>query len=316
MTPTQQLATLKAANCEVAFDNLTRQLYATDASLYQIEPLAVAFPKSANEASAVILAAVAAGAAVIPRGAGTGLAGGAVGDGLVVDFARHNRNIGELNLEKRTVRVGAGVVLDQLNQFLHPQGFRFGPDVATSSRATLGGMIANDSSGSHTPVYGTTAQHVSELDIVLADGQVVKVAPGLDTLARQRELVENLTELNSLQIAGQFPPGLLKRWPGYALARAAHEPKNLLNILAGSEGTLAAIYSAELKIVPLPEERGVGLLFFASVTEAMQEIVVAGTEASVDYDLARSCIDRSARHAGTCGGKRGGLRPMHDIEAA
>jgi len=270
MTPTQQMAALKASNCEVAFDNLTRQLYATDASLYQIEPLAVAFPKTAGEAGAVIQAAAQAGTTVIPRGAGTGLSGGAVGDGLVVDFARHNRNIGKLNLEKRTVRVGAGVVLDQLNQFLHPEGFRFGPDVATSSRATLGGMIANDSSGSHTPVYGTTAQHVSELDIVLADGKVVKVAPGLDTLASQRELVQSLTELNSLQIAEQFPPGLLKRWPGYALARAAAEPANLLNILAGSEGTLAAIFSAELKVVPLPEERGVGLLFFASVTEAMQ----------------------------------------------
>jgi FAD/FMN-containing dehydrogenase/Fe-S oxidoreductase len=270
MTPTQQMATLKAANCDVAFDNLTRQLYATDASLYQIEPLAVAFPKTANEAASIIQAAAQAGASVIPRGAGTGLAGGAVGDGVVVDFARHNRNIGKLNVEKRTVRVGAGVVLDQLNQFLHPQGFRFGPDVATSSRATLGGMIANDSSGAHTPVYGTTARHVSELDIVLADGQVVKVAPGLDTLAMQRELVESLTELNSFSIGEQFPPGLLKRWPGYALARAAAEPANLLNILAGSEGTLAAIVSAELKVVPLPEGRGVGLLFFASVTEAMQ----------------------------------------------
>ena len=270
MTPTQQMATLKAAGCEVAFDNLTRQLYATDASLYQVEPLAVAFPKTASEAGAIIKAAVQADTTVIPRGAGTGLSGGALGDGLVVDFARHNRNIGKLNLEKRTVRVGAGVVLDHLNQFLHPEGFRFGPDVATSSRATLGGMIANDSSGSHTPVYGTTAQHVSELDIVLADGQVVKVAPGLDTLPKQRELLESLTELNSLQIAEQFPPGLLKRWPGYALARAANEPKNLINILAGSEGTLAAIFSAELKVVPLPEERGVGLLFFASVSEAMQ----------------------------------------------
>ena len=264
------MATLKAVNCEVAFDNLTRQVYATDASLYQIEPLAVAFPKTASEAGAIIRAAAEAGTTVIPRGAGTGLSGGAVGDGLVVDFARHNRNIGKLNLEKRTVRVGAGVVLDQLNQFLHPQGFRFGPDVATSSRATLGGMIANDSSGSHTPVYGTTARHVSELDIVLADGQAVTVAPGLDTLAKQRELLESLTELNSLQIAGQFPPGLLKRWPGYALARAANEPENLLHILAGSEGTLAGIFSAELKVVPLPEERGVGLLFFASVAEAMQ----------------------------------------------
>src|ERR1035438_225138 len=200
MTPTQQMATLKAANCEVAFDNLTRQLYATDASLYQIEPLAVAFPKTAREASAIIQAAAEAGTSVIPRGAGTGLSGGAIGNGLVVDFARHNRIIGKLNLEKGTVRVGAGVVLDQLNQFLHPQGFRFGPDVATSSRATLGGMIANDSSGSHTPVYGTTARHVSELDVVLADGQVVKVAPGLDTLARQRELLESLTELNSFHL--------------------------------------------------------------------------------------------------------------------
>jgi FAD/FMN-containing dehydrogenase/Fe-S oxidoreductase len=270
MTPTQQLAALHAANCDVAFDNLTRQLYATDASIYQIEPLAVAFPKNAGEAGAIIQAAAEAGTTVIPRGAGTGLSGGAIGDGLVVDFARHNRNIGKLNLEKRTVRVGAGVVLDQLNQFLHPQGFRFGPDVATSSRATLGGMIANDSSGSHTPVYGTTARHVSELDVVLADGQVVTVAPGLDTLAKQRELLESLTELNSLNIAEQFPPGLLKRWPGYALARAVNEPANLIHILAGSEGTLAAIVSAELKVVPLPEERGVGLLFFASVTEAMQ----------------------------------------------
>jgi FAD/FMN-containing dehydrogenase/Fe-S oxidoreductase len=270
MTPTQQLATLKAANCDVAFDNLTRQLYATDASLYQIEPLAVAFPKTMHEAACVIRAAVEAGAPVIPRGAGTGISGGAIGDGLVVDFARHNRNIAKLNPEKRTVRVGAGVVLDQLNQFLHPQGFRFGPDVATSSRATLGGMIANDSSGSHAPVYGTTAQHICGLDIVLADGQTVTVTPESITLPKQRELIESLTELNSLQIAEQFPPGLVKRWPGYALARAATEPQNLLHILAGSEGTLAAIFSAELKVVPLPEERGAGLLFFASVAEAMQ----------------------------------------------
>ena len=270
MTPTQQMAALKAANCEVAFDNLTRQLYATDASHYQIEPLAVAFPNSAQQAASIIHAAIEASTSVTPRGAGTGLSGGAVGDGLIVDFARHNRIIGKLNPEKRTVRVGAGVVLDQLNQFLHPRGFRFGPDVATSSRATLGGMIANDSSGSHTPVYGTTSQHISELDIVMADGEVVKAAPGMDALPKQRELVESLTELNSLQIAEQFPPGLLKRWPGYALARATSEPKNLLHILSGSEGTLAAIVSAELKIVPLPAERGVGLLFFDSVAEALQ----------------------------------------------
>jgi FAD/FMN-containing dehydrogenase/Fe-S oxidoreductase len=270
MTPNQQLATLKAAVCDVAFDNLTRQLYATDASVYQIEPLAVAFPGSAHDASAIIQAAAQAGVSVIPRGAGTSLSGGAIGDGLVVDFARYNRNIYDLNLERKTVRVGAGVVLDQLNDFLHPHKLCFGPDVATSSRATLGGMIANDSSGAHAPVYGTTADHISVLEILTSDGRVAKVGSGHDALPRQRDLLESLTSLNELQIGERFPPGLLKHWPGYALARAMREPGNLAQIIAGSEGTLAAIISAELKIVPLPEKRGVGLLFFASVGEAMQ----------------------------------------------
>jgi FAD/FMN-containing dehydrogenase/Fe-S oxidoreductase len=270
MLPTQQMSALTASNCEVAFDNLTRQLYATDASPYQIVPQAVAFPKNAAQTAAIIQAAAHAGIPVTPRGAGTGLSGGAIGDGLVIDFARHNRRIYNLNVEKRTVRVGPGVVLDQLNNFLAADGFRFGPDVATSSRATLGGMIANDSSGSHTPVYGTTGMHVAELEIVLADGQIVKVGPKRDTLSRHRMHLEDLVSLNSLQITDRFPPGLLKRWPGYALARALAEPNNLIHILAGSEGTLAAILSAELNIVPMPAERGVGLFFFASVTEALQ----------------------------------------------
>jgi FAD/FMN-containing dehydrogenase/Fe-S oxidoreductase len=270
MTPNQQLATLKAAVCDVAYDNLTRQLYATDASVYQIEPLAVAFPGSAQEASSIIRAAAQAGVAVIPRGAGTSLSGGAIGDGVVVDFARYNRLIYDLNLERKTVRVGAGVVLDQLNDFLRPHKFCFGPDVATSSRATLGGMIANDSSGAHASVYGTTADHISLLEILTSDGRVEIIGSGQNSLPRQRDLLEGLTSLNELQIVERFPPGLLKRWPGYALARAMREPGNLAHIVAGSEGTLVAIISAELKIVRLPEKRGVGLLFFASVAEAMQ----------------------------------------------
>jgi FAD/FMN-containing dehydrogenase/Fe-S oxidoreductase len=270
MTPNQQLATLRAAVCDVAFDNLTRQLYATDASVYQIEPLAVAFPASAHDASAIIRAAAQAGTSVIPRGAGTSLSGGAIGEGVVVDFARYNRQIWDFNKDRRTIRVGAGVVLDQLNEFLRPLRFCFGPDVATSSRATLGGMIANDSSGAYTSVYGTTGMHVNELEIVLANGEVVKVGPGQDTLPQQRAHLEDMVMLNSLAIVGNFPEGLIKRWPGYALARLASKPGNLLQILAGSEGTLAGIISAELKIVPLPAERGMGLLFFSSVAEAMQ----------------------------------------------
>ncbi len=224
MTPTQQHATLAAANCQVAFDNLTRQLYATDASHYQIEPLAVAFPNSARQASSIITAAVQAGVSIIPRGAGTGLVGGAIGDGLVIDFSRHNRQITGFDAERRTVRVGAGVVLDQLNHVLRPEGLCFGPDVATGSRATLGGMIASNSSGAHAPLYGTTADHLSELEIVLGDGRVLKVGPGHETLPKQRELMGNMAMFNSLVIADHWPPGLVKRWPGYALDRAVREP--------------------------------------------------------------------------------------------
>ena len=264
---------LAAANCDVAFDNLTRQLYATDASLYQIEPAAVAFPRNAEQARDVILAASSAGLAVSPRGAGTGLAGGALGDGLIVDFSRHNRQISDLDLDRRTVRVGAGVVLDQLNTFLKPHGFCFGPDVATSSRATLGGMIANNSSGARVPVYGTTADHVRALEIVLADGRIETIGPRQPALAREQEQIASLVRQKSVEIAEWMPPGILKRWSGYALERFLHAPENLTEILSGSEGTLAAIASAELNILPLPRTKGLGLVFFASVAEAMQATV-------------------------------------------
>ncbi len=273
MTSAQQLATLRGSNCEVAFDNLTLQLYATDASIYQVQPVAVGFPRNVRQASALIEAAAQAGIPVIPRGAGTGLVGGALGEGLVIDFSRYNRQITDLDLERRTVRVGPGVVLDHLNQFLRPHGFCFGPDVASSSRATLGGMIANNSSGAHAPVYGTAADHISELEIVLADGRIVAVGPGHDTLRKQRELVGDLIYFHALEIAERRPPGLLKRWPGYALERCAREPGNLNHLLCGSEGTLAAIVAAELKLVPVPEEKGLGLIFFASAPEALQATV-------------------------------------------
>jgi FAD/FMN-containing dehydrogenase/Fe-S oxidoreductase len=273
MASAQQISALAAVNCEVAFDNLTRQLYATDASIYQIEPMAVAFPRSTKQACAIIQAASQAGIPMIPRGAGTGLTGGAIGEGLIIDFSRYNKQISDIDLQSRTVRVGAGVVLDQLNHFLHPYGFCFGPDVATSSRATIGGMIANNSSGAHAPVYGTTADHVTGLDVVLAGGKFAKLSADRDSLPQQRDLVEDLVHLNSLLIEEKFPAGLVKRWPGYALDRCLREPGNLVNLICGSEGTLAAIIGAELKIVPLPQEKGLGLLFFKSIAEAMQATV-------------------------------------------
>ncbi len=267
------MSTLTASDCEIACDDLTRELYATDASLYQLRPAAVAFPRSAGQASSIITAAADAGIPITPRGAGTGLSGGAIGDGLIVEFSRYNRQITGLNLEARTVRTGAGVILDQLNAFLKPHGFCFGPDVATSSRATIGGMIANDSSGARVPIYGTTADHVVSQELILADGRIEQIGAAHKTLQPERELIANLIVAHTAEIAERMPPGLQKRWSGYALDRWRRDPGNLNNMLCGSEGTLAAIFSAELKIVPLPREKGLGLVFFASVAEAMQATV-------------------------------------------
>jgi FAD/FMN-containing dehydrogenase/Fe-S oxidoreductase len=264
---------LQQSGCDVRADRLSRILFATDASIYQIEPQAVAFPRSAREASAVICAGIDAGLSITPRGAGTSLVGNAIGDGLIVDFSRHNRGISELELGKRSVRVGAGVVLDQLNAFLKPHGFCFGPDVATSSRATIGGMIANNSSGARAPFYGTTADHVLATEIVLADGRIEKIGAQHGSLEAERAQIEQLLRQQTSEMGERWPPGLIKRWPGYGLTRFLHAPRNLNEILAGSEGTLASIFSAELKISPLPREKGQGLIFFASVDEAMQATV-------------------------------------------
>ncbi len=223
------LRKLQLTGCEVRADRLTRILYATDASIYQIEPEAVAFPRSAEQASAIISAA--------------------------------------------NVHVGAGVVLDQLNAFLKPHGFCFGPDVATSSRATIGGMIANNSSGARVPVYGTTADHVISTQIVLADGRIELIGPDGNGMRDECDQISELVARHTTEIAEQMPPGLRKRWPGYGIERFLRAPKNLNEILAGSEGTLAAVFSAELKISPLPREKGLGLVFFGSVDDAMQATV-------------------------------------------
>src|SRR5204862_1109580 len=137
----------------------------------------------------------------------------------IVDFSRYNRQITDLDLEKRSVRVGAGVVLDQLNEFLMPHASCFGPDVATSSRATLGGMIANNSSGARCPIYGTTADHVLSLDIVMADGRIEEIGSTHESLMPERVKIEKLIRAASAEMADRWPPGLIKRWPGYGIEK-------------------------------------------------------------------------------------------------
>lgn len=273
MNTTQQQQLKQATTCELRFDDLSRTLYATDASIYQIKPDGVAFPKTAAEAASLFRAAQDLGIPLVPRGAGTGLAGGAVGDGIVVDFARYNRQITDLNVEARTVRVGAGVVLDQLNSFLGEHGYWFGPDVATSSRATLGGMIANNSSGAHVPVYGTTCDHVHGLEVVLTDGTTAVIGKNRDALPEHRALADRIVDANAAVIRERLRDDLKKRWPGYGFDDYLRRRGDLTQLIGGSEGTLAGVMAAELNIVPLPKTKGLGLFFFDSVLEAMEATV-------------------------------------------
>ncbi len=264
---------LRDAGCEIRVDELTCALYATDASIYQIKPFGVAFPRSAEEVSGLVRAAASEGLPLVPRGAGTGLAGGAIGEGLVLDLSLHHRKIWGLNVEARSVRAGAGVVLDDLNAYLKPHGLSFGPDVATSSRATIGGMIGNNSSGARCPIYGTTIDHVRGTEFVLPDGRVISTgadSPDFrDTIAR----IEALVNAQAPLVRERFHDRINKRWTGYGLDRFLRAPRDFTRLVGASEGTLGIIMSAELGLVPLPKAKGLGLVFFASVAEAMQATV-------------------------------------------
>ncbi len=271
LSPAQRRA-LNTSACDVEFDDLTRVLYATDASIYRVEPCAVAFPNSREECAAIVRAAADNGLSVTPRGAGTGLAGGAIGDGLVVDLSRI-KSISQFDREAGTIQVGPGVVLDRLNRALAEHDLWFGPDVATSSRATLGGMISNNSSGAHAPVYGATADHVDALEIVLADGSAAWVGRGFSGFDLLRSEAETLVEGCRDEIEARLAADLVKQRPGYDLHRFLHDPSDLAGLMAGSEGTLAIVVSAILRVVPRPKSRGLGVLFFSSVVEAMQATV-------------------------------------------
>jgi len=273
---------------DIRSDAVTRQLYATDASIYEITPKAVAFPKGPEEMSRVFRMAADEGLSVTPRGSGSGLAGGAIGEGLIMDCQRFNKQIHSFDPDQKSIRVGPGVVLDALNAFLHPHGFQFGPDVATSSRATLGGMIANNSSGARVSAYGVTGDHVRSLDLIKSDGtRVTFDNHGNMTTDWLEDLLFHI-QSNAGLIRKTFPDGMIKRWHGYGLRKCLDQPTHWTQLLSGSEGTLAVIAGAELNIVPLPKEKGLGLLFFDSATDAMQ--------ASVDVaDLKPSAIEHIDR---------------------
>src|SRR5712692_7167418 len=158
---------------DVRFDPASRLLYATDASMYQVEPLGVVIPRDADDVQAAVEVARAQRVALLPRGGGTSLTGQTVNRALVLDFSRHMHAVLEVNAEESWARVQPGLVQDNLNHHVRPLGLLFGPDTSTSNRATLGGMLGNNSGGSHSIAYGLTVEHVIELRTLLADGSRV-----------------------------------------------------------------------------------------------------------------------------------------------
>lgn len=262
-------------------DDSMRWLYSTDASIYRIQPAGVVIPKGAEDLDATLAFARSEGLAITARGGGTSLGGQALGAGLQLDFFPHFKGILEINPEAGWARVQPGVVLDHLNAALAPHGYWFGPDVATSARATLGGMISNNSAGARSIVYGKTIDHVLELEVLLSDG----TRTTLKSLDAQAWAVKS--RLNSLEgriyasldaeitahraeIEKRFPK-ILRRVSGYNLdAFLGTGDKNLSWLVTGSEGTLAIIREAKIRLSPKPKYRGLLIIYCQNLADALE----------------------------------------------
>src|SRR5580692_3784166 len=272
---------------EVRFDSYTRHLFSRDASMYAIEPIGVVFPRDAADVAAVVTTAGEFGVPVLPRGAGTSLAGQTVGHAVVMDLSRHMTRIIDIDAERHVARVQPGVVQEQLNLAAARHGLAFGPDTSTRNRATLGGMIGNNSAGSQSVRYGMTIDHVLTLDVVLSDASQATfgpltagelpsraAAPTLDgTICRDLPL---LAERHREAIATGFPR-FWRHSGGYRLDRL--EPLNsetrpagldLAKFVVGSEGTLVTVVEATVQLVPAPRHRVIAVGHFTSVQAAIE----------------------------------------------
>ncbi|MFI5130367.1 MAG: FAD-binding and (Fe-S)-binding domain-containing protein [Chitinophagales bacterium] len=289
-----------AATLEGEFysDDTTRTLYATDASAYREMPLAVAVPRTKEDIKKLIAFARQNQTSLIPRTAGTSLAGQVVGSGIVVDISKYFTQILEFNKEENWVRVQPGVIRDELNMFLKTHGVFFGPETSTANRAMMGGMVGNNSCGSNSIVYRSTREHLLEVRVLLSDGSesVFKTA-GLDEFHAKcegesleaniyrtvRALLSNYD--NQQEIRKEFPKKTVERRnTGYAIDllletapfTAGGQNFNFCQLIAGSEGTLAFITEMKLNVVPLPpKETGLLCVHFNSIDESLRANLIA-----------------------------------------
>jgi FAD/FMN-containing dehydrogenase/Fe-S oxidoreductase len=277
---------------EVRFDATSRQLYSTDASIYQMEPLGVVIPKSVEDIVAVVQIAAESRVPITARGGGTSLSGQSIGPGVVLDCSKYLNAILDIDPAARVVRIQPGVVLDALNGVLAKHDLQFGPDVATASRANLGGMIGNNSAGARSIVYGKTLDHVRRLGVVLADGSRASFGPvrpaDWERRAAGRSLegsiyqqVRDIVQDARDEIERRFPR-LLRRVSGYnldvlsaglnATGGTPVPPVGLHQLIVGSEGTLAVVTEAELGLLPQPKARGLLVPQFATFGAAMDAL--------------------------------------------
>ncbi|OIR13329.1 anaerobic glycerol-3-phosphate dehydrogenase subunit C [mine drainage metagenome] len=287
----QQLA--KQLDGDLYFDTTMRTLYATDASAYREMPLAVAIPKTNDDLKKLIAFANAENTSLIPRTAGTSLAGQVVGGGIIVDVSKNFTKIIELNKEQHWVRVQPGVIRDELNLFLKPHGLFFGPETSTANRAMIGGMVGNNSCGSNSVVYRSTREHLIEVKTLLSDGSEATFnSLSIDEFHAKCELnnlegniYKNVRSIlsnydNQVEIRKEFPKkSVERRNTGYAVDllvdtapfTAGTEDFNFCKLIAGSEGTLAFITEIKLNVVPLPpKEIGLLCVHFNSIDESLR----------------------------------------------
>ena len=260
---------------EVLTDDLSRTIYSCGASLYRVKPLGIVQPRHKLDVIKAVQYAAERGISITPRGGGTSRAGNEIGEGIILDFSKYMNDVLESNPEEKWVRVQPGIILGTLNKFLKPHRLFFPIDPSTKDHCTLGGMIANNSSGPHAVKYGATRDYVLSLEAVLANGEVittgpVPLGPGV---ARKRERAETVEEkiyrvmpdlLQRYQEAlEQEKPFVMKNSSGYNLWRLKGEGYiDLTSLLVGSEGTLAIITEAKVRLMPLPGKTLGGLIYF------------------------------------------------------
>jgi len=303
---------------EIRTDPVTRMLYRTDASMYEVEPLGLVLPSSVDDVVHAVRVAAEHGIPLLPRGGGTSLAGQSVGRALHVDYSKYMNAILELDVEERWVRVQPGVVLDELNDALKQHDLQFAPDVSTSSRANIGGMIGNNSSGAHSILYGKTIDHVIDLKVVLADGTLAEFAP-LDQAQWQAKEglaglegdiyrgIGSIIDEHREEIGRRFPR-VMRRVSGYNLDefvdREVKGRRDLCTLVIGSEGSLCQVVEVRLNLVPLPRHKAVVACHFHSINEALEANldILETSPASVELvdkillDLTRDSIEHcSAR---------------------